>query len=125
LFLKTLVAALAVLFVPIQGRDTFRRNTTVRLFHDPHCKDFYMDMEVWADTCANWMGEGFNSHVVLRRGSTWHLITHTFYGHTCDNFSGVIDCTGNKWPPACFTQGGATAHAINSWRVSIAGELCL
>ena len=71
-FLKTLIAALAILFAPIQGLYAYRKNTTVRLFYDLHWKDFYMDMEVWADTCADWKEEGFNSHAIPRRSSTWH-----------------------------------------------------
>ncbi|KAK1830331.1 hypothetical protein QBC39DRAFT_383362 [Podospora conica] len=124
MFLKTLLLALAMIFVPIQGTPSiYRKNTTVGLYRDGACNDFIMDMEVWTDTCANWMHKGFHSIRLNRRSSTWHQIIHTFTGPQCTY--PPLGCVDNKHIGTCMTWAtGETAYAINSWGLSMDGDLC-
>src|SRR4051812_43557353 len=80
MFLKSILAVLLVAPPLVQGIIT---NTTVRLFFDRKCQDFYMDMEVWTDTCATWMDQGFSSHMILRRSSTRTQYIHTYNTNSC------------------------------------------
>jgi hypothetical protein len=117
--LKALLAVFIMAPMLVQGRE----KTWVRLFHDVACQDLYMDIEVWADTCADWIELGWGSHMVLRRNFLRKQYIHTFGDRACAR--GVMTCIDNQYAPRCVNQRSFSdypeadniSHAINSWGV--------
>ena len=110
LFPRIILAALAA------ATAQARANTSIRLYHDRHCKDEYRDIEVWVDTCATWITPGWSSYRVMNyEVFTW---INTFSRNACAG--PVTSCADNTQFDCvpCYTDGGGS-NAINSWATKL------
>jgi len=107
-FLTAIIMALVMAPAAVQGRET----TWLRLFHGLNCTEVYMDIEVWAETCASWIPQGWTSFMVLRRNFLRKQYILMYDLNNCASHVSV--CADNQYAPRCINTG-LPANAIGSW----------